>query len=66
MLLGVFLIVGLLVAIMELVKAVKQDKELNLITELKAALCPCLPKKKEDPKQEEIPIKEKQNGEDVA
>ena len=66
LLLGVFLIVGILVAILELVQATKQDKELNLVNELKAALCPCLPKKKEkveeETKPEEIPITEKQNG----
>ena len=73
LLLGVFLVVGILTAILELVQAAKQDKELNLVAELKNALCPCLPKKKEkvededqEAKLEEIPITEKQNGEGMA
>merc|ERR1719323_617095 len=61
LLLGIFLVVGILAAILELVQATKQDKELNLVEELKKALCPCLPKKKEkvedqEEKLEEIPI----------
>ena len=71
LLLGIFLVIGILTAILELVQATKQDKELNLVEELKNALCPCLPKKKEkvedqEEKLEEIPISEKQNGEELA
>ena len=71
LLLGIFLVIGILAAILELVQAAKQDKELNLVEELKNALCPCLPKKKEkvedqEEKLEEIPISEKQNGEELA
>ena len=71
LLLGIFLVIGILAAILELVQATKQDKELKLVEELKNALCPCLPKKKEkvedqEEKLEEIPISEKQNGEELA
>jgi len=71
LLLGIFLVLGILAAILELVQATKQDKELNLVEELKKALFPCLPKKKEkvedqEEKLEEIPISEKQNGEELA
>ena len=70
----IFLILGFVVAILELADAIKKDSSKGpLSLALKSAICGCLPQKSaktvEKDDKEEIPISaetEKQNGDNIA